>query len=93
MNHIAMDLGGRNSQLCVRNGQGEVLQEERIERRSLGRYLQKAERGRVVMETRAESLAVAENGYRLRRIDIGLEDSLARFKAKFLVPSFFRTGR
>ncbi|MFH1017251.1 MAG: IS110 family transposase [Pseudomonadota bacterium] len=60
MNHIAIDLGGRNSQVCVRNGQGEVLREERIETRSLGRYLQRAERSRVVMETCAESLAVAD---------------------------------
>jgi peptidoglycan/xylan/chitin deacetylase (PgdA/CDA1 family) len=31
----------------------------------------------------------AESRFRLRRIGVGLEDSLARFKAKLLAPSFF----
>ncbi|MFH1017342.1 MAG: polysaccharide deacetylase family protein [Pseudomonadota bacterium] len=31
-----------------------------------------------------------ENRYRLRRLDVGLADSLARFKAKLLVPAAFR---
>ena len=40
MEHCAIDLGGRKSQICVRASDGQVLHEERLETRSLKEYLQ-----------------------------------------------------
>jgi transposase len=59
MEHVAIDLGGRESQICVRDATGQVVHEGRYATAELGRVL--AERGasRVVMETCAESYAVA----------------------------------
>jgi transposase len=51
--HIAIDLGGRESQICVRNDQGEILEERRHLTARLARYLAKrAPGGRVLLETR-----------------------------------------
>lgn len=60
MDHVAIDLGGRESQICIRSETGEILTEERRGTRSLGKYLSGRPRSRVVMETCAEAFAVAE---------------------------------
>jgi transposase len=60
MDHIAIDLGGRESQICVMSGDGEVLLEERRPTRGLGAFLAKRPAGRVVMETCAEAFGVAD---------------------------------
>jgi len=39
MNHLAIDLGSRESQICVRNSEGVILEEERRPTTGLGRYL------------------------------------------------------
>lgn len=60
MDHIAIDLGGRESQICVMSGEGEVLLEERRATRGLGAYLAKRASGRVVLETCAEAFSIAD---------------------------------
>jgi transposase len=59
--HIAIDLGGRESQICVRNDQGEILEERRHPTARLGRYLAKrGPGGRVLLETSSEAFAIAD---------------------------------
>jgi len=41
MEHIGIDLGGRESQICVRNEQGQILEEARVATAELGGYLSK----------------------------------------------------
>jgi hypothetical protein len=58
--HIAVDLGGRESQLCVRSSDGTVLEEKRVATSRVSGYLAKRQRSRVVLETCAEAFAVAD---------------------------------
>ena len=60
MEHVAIDLGGRESQLCVRNERGEILVERRVTTRSLEKHLRKRPKSVVVMETCAEAFSVAD---------------------------------
>jgi len=60
MDHVAIDLGSRESQICVRAADGTVLREARWPTRSLGKYLSKLPASRVVMETCAEAFQVAD---------------------------------
>ncbi len=60
MDHIAIDLGSRESQVCVRTATGEIVEERRVGTRSLSAYLAKKVRSRVVLEACAEAFAVAD---------------------------------
>jgi transposase len=60
MDHIAIDLGGRESQICVRQEDGRILEEARVPTLRLGKYLAGRPRSRVVMETCAEAFALAQ---------------------------------
>jgi transposase len=60
MDHIAIDLGSRESQLCIRNEKNEIVLERRVSTRLLGSVLRKRPSGRVVIETSAEAFAVAD---------------------------------
>jgi transposase len=60
MEHLAIDLGGRASQICVRNGEGQIVDERRWPTAGLGRYLATRPRSRVVVETCSEAFAVAD---------------------------------
>ena len=60
MEHLAIDLGGRESQVCVRNVEGTILEERRCPTASLKKYLAGRPQSRVVLETCAEAFAVAE---------------------------------
>lgn len=60
MEHIAIDLGSRESQVCVRTEGGEILEERRVGTRSLGRYLAARPKSRVVVEACAEAFPVAD---------------------------------
>jgi len=60
MEHIGLDLGGRESQVCVRNATGEIVEEARVPTRALGTYLRNRPPSRVVLETCAESFAIAD---------------------------------
>jgi transposase len=59
--HIAIDLGSRESQICVRNDKGEILEEQRYKTAQLGKYLAKRAAGaRVLVESSAEAFTVAD---------------------------------
>lgn len=61
MNHIAIDLGSRESQICVRDSAGKIVQEVRRATTGLGTYLAgRKEKCRVVIESCAEAFAVAD---------------------------------
>jgi transposase len=61
MEHIAIDLGGRESQICIRNDGGEILREVRLPTPKLERFLARVEPGaRVLLETSAEAFQVAQ---------------------------------
>jgi transposase len=60
MDHIAIDLGSRESQVCVRRADGEIVEERRVATRSLGRYLKGRPKSRVVLEACAEAFSVAD---------------------------------
>ena len=60
MNHVAIDLGGRESQICIRDQKGRILEERRCLTQSLGKRAKGWERSRVVLETCAEAFHVAD---------------------------------
>lgn len=60
MQHVAIDLGGRESQICVRSSEGQVLQEGKVETGRLASFLKVQPASRVVLETCAEAFCVAD---------------------------------
>jgi transposase len=60
MHHVAIDLGGKESWICVRNEVGRILDERRCATRHLGRFLRRQPTSRVVVETCAEAFHVAD---------------------------------
>lgn len=60
MQHLAIDLGGKESQICVRDSTEKILEEKRWPTRKLGEYLAKQPHSRVILETSAEAFAVAD---------------------------------
>jgi transposase len=60
MEHVAIDLGGRESQVCVRAADGKVLEEKRWPTRRLAEYLRGRPSSRVIVETCAEAFGVAD---------------------------------
>src|SRR6476619_1523729 len=61
MEHIAIDLGSRESQICIRNDAGEILEEKRYPTTRLGLFLAKRDPGgRVLLETSSEAFAIAD---------------------------------
>jgi len=60
MKHVAIDLGGRESQICVRSSDGQILEEDRRSTLGLQKYLAALEPAKVVLETCAEAFMVAE---------------------------------
>jgi len=60
MNHVAIDLGGRESQICVRQPDGTILDEGKHPTRSLISKLQSWGPSRVIVETSAEAFRIAD---------------------------------
>jgi transposase len=60
MEHVAIDLGGRESQVCVRREEGSIVEEVLVANQSLGSYLARRPPSRVILETCAEAFAVAD---------------------------------
>lgn len=60
MEHLAIDLGGRESQICARNSEGQIVDERRWPTATLARYLATRPKSRVVVETCSEAFAVAD---------------------------------
>lgn len=81
MEHIAIDLGSRKSQICVRNDKGEILEERRCVTWQLEGYLAMREPGgRVVVESSAEAFTVADwafqSGHQVRVVPASLARTL-----------------
>lgn len=80
MDHIAIDLGGRESQICVRADDGTILEEKRCATRSVGNYLKRLAKGRVIVETCAEAFSVADEalalGHEVRVVPASLAPAL-----------------
>lgn len=80
MQHIGIDLGGRESQICVRNADGQIVQECRRSTATLPKYLEHREKCRVVLETSSEAFAVADAalalGHEVRVVPCSLVKSL-----------------
>jgi hypothetical protein len=55
MNHIAIDLGGTKSQICVRGPDGSIVQEKPHPTARLGRWLKRQPRSRAILEMSAEA--------------------------------------
>jgi transposase len=60
MEHIAIDLAAKQSQICVRRADGTIIEERRHDTGQLQGYLAKRPKSRVVVETSAEAFAVAD---------------------------------
>jgi transposase len=60
MEHCAIDLGGRESQVCVRGPDGQLLYEGRWPTASLPDYLRQLPPSRVILETAAEAFRIAD---------------------------------
>lgn len=60
MDHVAIDLGGRESQMCVRRPDGTVVEERRLRTQEVPRYLAGRPRCRVIVETCSEAFWVAD---------------------------------
>lgn len=60
MEHVAIDLGSVESQICVRAQDGTIVEERRCATRSLKGYLKKRPPSRVILETCTEAFGVAD---------------------------------
>jgi transposase len=80
MEHVAIDLAGRESQICIRGTDGTILVECRRPTATLGQYLAGRPPSRVVVETCAEAFAVADQavlaGHQVRVVPATLVRSL-----------------
>jgi len=80
MDHCAIDLGGRKSQVCVRSPDGQLLFEGPYDTHSLPEFLRLLPRSRVIVETTAEAFRVAdaakEAGHEVRVVPATLVRSL-----------------
>ena len=80
MDHCAIDLGGRKSQVCVRSPDGRLLFEGPYDTHSLPEFLRLLPRSRVIVETTAEAFRVAdaakEAGHEVRVVPATLVRSL-----------------
>jgi transposase len=60
MQHVAIDLGSKDSQVCVRGADGRVLYEKKHPTRGLALLMQSWPTSRVVLETSSEAFRVAD---------------------------------
>jgi transposase len=61
VNHVAIDLGGRESQICVRAPDGAIIEERKHATRKLEDFLRRCGPSRVIVETSAEAFRVADS--------------------------------
>jgi transposase len=62
MEHVGIDLGGKESQVCVRDREGTVLMERRMRTAALKKWVAGRPPSRIVMETCTESFSIADAG-------------------------------
>jgi transposase len=63
--HAAIDLGGRESQICIRSADGSILEERRHQTTLLPQLMKGWEPSRVIIETSAEAFAIADAAIKL----------------------------
>lgn len=64
MNHVAIDLGGRESQFCIRTPAGDIVDEGKVLTHRLRRFFEKLAPAVVILETCAEAFSIAEQAQR-----------------------------
>jgi transposase len=78
--HIAVDLGKKESQVCRRGEDGKIREEGKISTLAIGEYLAGKPRARVILETCAEAFDVADEvmelGHEVRVVPSKLAPSL-----------------
>lgn len=60
MRHVAIDLGGRESQVCIRSEDGSILSESKVPTKSLPKLVTTWDTSKVILETSAEAFRVAD---------------------------------
>lgn len=60
MLHAAIDLGGRESQVCIRRSDGSIVEEKKHPTRKLIQLVGSWEHSRVILETSAEAFKIAD---------------------------------
>lgn len=80
MNHVAIDLGGRESQVCIRRPDGTILEERKCFTSKLEALLRRQSPSRVIVETSAEAFRIADQalgcGHEVRVVPATLVKSL-----------------
>lgn len=80
MDHVAIDLGGRESQICVRRPDGTVVEQRRLRTGELPAYLRGRPTSRVIVETCSEAFWVADAaqaaGHQIRVVPATLAPTL-----------------
>lgn len=80
MMHLGIDLGGRESQFCLRTEKEQIVEEGRQPTAELQALLERVPRCRVILETCAEAFAVADlamaQGHEVRVVPATLVRSL-----------------
>ena len=66
MEHLAIDIGGRESQICVRSAKGEITAEKKLRTADLPKLFEQREPSRVIFETCAESFWLADAAKKAR---------------------------
>jgi transposase len=65
MQHLAIDLGSKESQICVRQADEKIIAERLYTTSRLGNYLKRQPPSRVILETCAEAFGVADTARQL----------------------------
>lgn len=60
MQHVAIDLGSKESQVCIRREDGSIVEERKHPTRKLGELMKSWPTSRVVLETSSESFRIAD---------------------------------
>ena len=80
MNHVAIDLGGRESQVCARRPDGTIVEEKKVATRRLPDVMKGWPQSRVIVETSAEAFHIADaaqaHGHEVRVVPATLVKTL-----------------
>src|SRR5260370_25494208 len=60
MEHLAIDLGGRKSQVCLRSSEGQMLSEAKVLNEEIQNWLEGSEPRGVIVETCTEAFGIAD---------------------------------
>ena len=80
MHHVAIDLGSKKSQICVRDKDEKIIDETQWPTVKLSKYLEMLPHSRVVLETSSEAFSVADaalaHGHQVRVVPATLSRTL-----------------